>query len=234
MSSSPSATASCFRWWASVVSIRALVDLIPRGWITDERTRVLRRLTSRRAQLVRYRTRVKNEVAAVLVRNLKGRPPVTDVFGKRARRWLGDQPTGYRMCWIDCWASRRRCSEVRQRCPQLRRWSTGRIEEIARGCWRNATNGGVGAKLRNSAAGRLCSKPPDTPNPPLSLAFRAANGGVRPAGIRGLGYVIHRWVGASVLAGSAYRLWQGSRSWTSRVLPATSRFPGLVSAGWWW
>lgn len=64
------------------------VDLIPRVWITDERTRALRRLTSRRAQLVRQRTRVKNEVSAVLVRNLKGRPPVTDVFGKRGRRWL--------------------------------------------------------------------------------------------------------------------------------------------------
>jgi transposase len=64
------------------------VDLIPRVWIIDERTRALRRLTSRRAQLVRQRIRVKNEVSAVLVRNLKGRPPVTDVFGKRGRRWL--------------------------------------------------------------------------------------------------------------------------------------------------
>lgn len=64
------------------------VDLIPRVWITDEATRALRRLTSRRAQLVRQRTRVKNEVSAVLVRNLKGRPSVTDVFGKRGRRWL--------------------------------------------------------------------------------------------------------------------------------------------------
>lgn len=66
------------------------VDLIPRVWITDERTRVLRRLTSRRAQLVRQRTRVKNEVSAVLVRNLKGRPPASDVFGKRGRRWLAE------------------------------------------------------------------------------------------------------------------------------------------------
>jgi transposase len=66
------------------------VDLIPRVWVSDERTRVLRRLTSRRAQLVRQRTRVKNEVSAVLVRNLKGRPPTTDVFGKRGRRWLAD------------------------------------------------------------------------------------------------------------------------------------------------
>jgi transposase len=64
------------------------VDLIPRVWLSDERTRALRRLTSRRAQLVRQRTRVKNEVSAVLVRNLKGRPPVSDVFGKRGRRWL--------------------------------------------------------------------------------------------------------------------------------------------------
>jgi len=66
------------------------VDLIPRVWITDECTRVLRRLTSRRAQLVRQRTRVKNEVSAVLVRNLKGRPPASDVFGKRGRRWLAE------------------------------------------------------------------------------------------------------------------------------------------------
>jgi transposase len=64
------------------------VDLIPRVWITDETTRTLRRLTSRRAQLVRQRTRVKNEATAVLVRNLKGRPPVSDLFGKRGRQWL--------------------------------------------------------------------------------------------------------------------------------------------------
>jgi transposase len=64
------------------------VDLIPRVWITDETTRALRRLTSRRAQLVRQRTRVKNEATAVLVRNLKGRPPASDLFGKRGRQWL--------------------------------------------------------------------------------------------------------------------------------------------------
>jgi len=63
-------------------------DLVPRVWIGDERTRVLRRLTSRRSQLVRQRTRPKNEVSAVLIRNLKGRPPMSDLFGKRGRRWL--------------------------------------------------------------------------------------------------------------------------------------------------
>jgi transposase len=43
-------------------------------------------LTARAAD--RQRTRVKNEATAVLVRNLKGRPPASDVFGKRGRRWL--------------------------------------------------------------------------------------------------------------------------------------------------
>ena len=52
--------------------------------------RVLRRLTSRRTQLVRQRTRTKNEISAVLVRNLKGRPPMSDLFGKRGRLWLAE------------------------------------------------------------------------------------------------------------------------------------------------
>lgn len=63
-------------------------DLVPRVWISDERTRLLRRLTSRRTQLIRQRTRTKNEISAVLLRNLKGRPPVSDLFGKKGRAWL--------------------------------------------------------------------------------------------------------------------------------------------------
>jgi transposase len=63
-------------------------DLIPRVWIGDEQTRALRRRVSRRRQLVKQRTRLKNEVAAVLMRNLKERPPFTDAFGKGGRAWL--------------------------------------------------------------------------------------------------------------------------------------------------
>jgi transposase len=63
-------------------------DLIPRVWMSDEPTRLLRRLTSRRTQLIRQRTRAKNEISAVLVRNLKGRPSVSDLFGKKGRTWL--------------------------------------------------------------------------------------------------------------------------------------------------
>jgi transposase len=63
-------------------------DLLPEVWIADEPTRALRRLTSRRTQLVRQRTRTKNEVCAVLVRNLITKPAVSDLFGKAGRQWL--------------------------------------------------------------------------------------------------------------------------------------------------
>src|SRR3989442_3350708 len=64
---------------------------LPAVWMGDERTRLLRRMVSRHAQLVKQRTRAKNEVHAVLQRTLKGRPPASDLFGKRGRAWLDDQ-----------------------------------------------------------------------------------------------------------------------------------------------
>jgi transposase len=57
-------------------------------WMPDERCRVMRRRLARREQLVRSRSRSKNEIHAVLMRRLKGRPPVSDVFGVKGRRWL--------------------------------------------------------------------------------------------------------------------------------------------------
>jgi transposase len=57
-------------------------------WAPDEQTRVLRRRLSRREQLVRARSRAKNEIPAVLMRRLKGRSPVSDLFGVKGRRWL--------------------------------------------------------------------------------------------------------------------------------------------------
>src|SRR5918996_5470961 len=72
---------------------RTLASLLWRGeleavWMPDERARVLRRRLARREQLVRTRTRVKNEVHAVLMRRLKGKPPCFDLFGVRGRKWL--------------------------------------------------------------------------------------------------------------------------------------------------
>lgn len=49
---------------------------------------MLRRRLSRREQLVRSRTRCKNEIHAVLMRRLKGRCPFSDMFGKAGREWL--------------------------------------------------------------------------------------------------------------------------------------------------
>jgi transposase len=64
---------------------------LPEVWTPDEPTRVLRRRISRRAQLVRQRTREKNQVHAILIRNLKQRSPAADLFGAAGRRWLAGQ-----------------------------------------------------------------------------------------------------------------------------------------------
>jgi transposase len=60
-------------------------------WAPDERVRVMRRRLARRAQLVRARSRAKNEIHAVLMRCLKDRPPAADLFGVKGRQWLAEQ-----------------------------------------------------------------------------------------------------------------------------------------------
>jgi transposase len=75
---------------------RALAELLWAGrldavWMPDERVRAMRRRLARRTQLVRARSRAKNEIHAVLVRCLKGKPPMSDLFGVKGRRWLVEQ-----------------------------------------------------------------------------------------------------------------------------------------------
>jgi transposase len=75
------------------IDARRLAQLLAGGflaevWTPDEPTRVRRRLIARRAALVRQRTREKNQIHAALMRNLKGRPPMSDLFGVAGRRWL--------------------------------------------------------------------------------------------------------------------------------------------------
>ena len=74
---------------------RALAVWLWRGeldavWIPDERCRVLRRRLARREQLLRARTRSKNEIQATLQRRLVAKPPFADLFGVTGRRWLAD------------------------------------------------------------------------------------------------------------------------------------------------
>jgi transposase len=76
---------------AKVLADLLAADLIPRVWIGDERTRMLRRLVSRRRGLVKRRTQIKNEISAVLHRNLKGRSAASDPFGAKGRAWIAEQ-----------------------------------------------------------------------------------------------------------------------------------------------
>jgi len=72
---------------------RTLARLLWKGeleavWVPPEWIARMRRRLHRRDQLVRARSRVKNELHAVLMRRLKGRPPVSDLFGVKGRQWL--------------------------------------------------------------------------------------------------------------------------------------------------
>ena len=64
---------------------RTLARLLAAGsleglWLPDDRTRALRRRLARRSQLVRARTRAKNEVHGALIRRLVTKPKVSDLF----------------------------------------------------------------------------------------------------------------------------------------------------------
>ena len=72
---------------------RTLASLLWKGeleavWMPDERCRVLRRRLARREQLMRARTRSKNEIHACLQRRLAPKPPCSDLFGVKGRAWL--------------------------------------------------------------------------------------------------------------------------------------------------
>jgi transposase len=72
---------------ARVLAQLAAADFLPAVWAPDPATRALRRRVAHRASLVRQRTRLRNQVHAVLARNLL-EVPVSDLFGKAGRRWL--------------------------------------------------------------------------------------------------------------------------------------------------
>jgi transposase len=62
-------------------------DLLPESWKADRETQARRQQVRLRTTLVRQRTRLKNQVHAVL--HQQGlRSPATDLFGRRGRLWL--------------------------------------------------------------------------------------------------------------------------------------------------
>lgn len=77
---------------AAVLAQLYASGFLPEVWMPDDHTLALRRQISRRSQLVRQRTRLKNEIHAVLAAHLIERCPATDLFGRKGRAWLGNQP----------------------------------------------------------------------------------------------------------------------------------------------
>jgi transposase len=65
---------------------------LPKIWTPNAATERMRRLVARRYQIVRHRTRIKNEVHAILHAHLIPKCPHADLFGGRGRNWLARQP----------------------------------------------------------------------------------------------------------------------------------------------
>jgi transposase len=76
---------------AAVLAQLLAAGFLPEVWMPDESTAELRRQVARRTQLVRQRTRLKNQIHAILARNLIPPCPAADLFGHKGRAWLHRQ-----------------------------------------------------------------------------------------------------------------------------------------------
>ena len=70
-----------------LASLRA-AGFLPEIWLPDADTECRRRLVARRNQVVRHRTRIKNEVHAILHAHLVPPCPHAELFGRLGRIWL--------------------------------------------------------------------------------------------------------------------------------------------------
>jgi hypothetical protein len=76
---------------ATLASLRA-ASFLPTIWTPSPDVERARRLVVCRMQVVRHRTRIKNEVQAILHAHLIPWCPHSDLFGGRGRAWLAKQP----------------------------------------------------------------------------------------------------------------------------------------------
>ena len=65
---------------------------LPQIWTPDAATERKRRLVARRYQVVRHRTRIKNEVQPILHAHPIPKCPHADLFNARGSAWLAHQP----------------------------------------------------------------------------------------------------------------------------------------------
>jgi transposase len=64
---------------------------LPEVWVADEPTQALRRQVTRRNQIVRQRSRLKNIIQSILHAHLIPSCPHQDLCGSKGRAWLGEQ-----------------------------------------------------------------------------------------------------------------------------------------------
>jgi transposase len=76
---------------ARILAQLLAADFLAETWVADDRTQMLRRVVGRRTHLVRQRTRLKNQIHAILSRNLVPTCPHSDLFSQVGRRWLARQ-----------------------------------------------------------------------------------------------------------------------------------------------
>nr|WP_245848138.1 IS110 family transposase [Actibacterium ureilyticum] len=77
---------------ASTLASLHAAGYLPKIWTPDAATERMRRLVARRYHVVRHRTRIKNEVHAILHAHLIPKCPHADLFNRRGRDWLARQP----------------------------------------------------------------------------------------------------------------------------------------------
>ena len=78
---------------ADTIDASVLVQLyasgfLPEVWVPDERTQALRRQVTRRNQIVRQRTRLKNIIQSILHAPLIPSCPHADLCGPNGQAWL--------------------------------------------------------------------------------------------------------------------------------------------------
>src|SRR5215470_7406455 len=76
---------------AAVLAQLYASGFLPEVWIPDENTQALRRQVTRRNQIVRQRTRLKNIVQSILHAHLIPAYAAGNMFGRKGRAWLSAQ-----------------------------------------------------------------------------------------------------------------------------------------------
>ncbi|WP_201752210.1 IS110 family RNA-guided transposase [Microvirga arsenatis] len=77
---------------AGVLASLQAAGFLPSIWTPPPEVERMRRLVARRDQVVRHRTRIKNEVHSILHAHLIPRCPHADLFSRVGRAWLQRQP----------------------------------------------------------------------------------------------------------------------------------------------